>query len=536
MSEKYYSKFDPNYDFSEVDNIVIGSGLGGLTTAVFLAKTGRKVVVLEQHYVPGGFSHTFKRKDGFVWDVGIHYVGNMGDDSMFLRVSDYLTGGRLKWSDMGEVYDQLQINGEKYDFVAGEENFRKQMHDYFPEHKQEIDEYLRLVKKASKKSMLFFAQKAMPPFLRFLLGGFFRRSFRKYSRKTTEEVMCSITDNRDLRNVLCGQCGDYGLAPGKSSFGAHAIIVNHFLNGGYYPEGGAKEIYENMLQEIVEHGGKIFVRAEVDEILVEKKRTVGVRIGEKVIPCKNVISNVGVRGTFEKLIKKEHVPEDQFDYKKIQPSHSHYCLYLGLNKSDEQLQLPKYNVWYYDGEDMDAVLEKILSREEKELRFAYISFPSAKDPDWVEKHGETSTIQAVGISNMEWFKEFEDTKWMKRGDAYEAIKQDFEDRMLEVLYRIFPQLEGNVAVTEVSTPLSTKHFTNHSSGEIYGLAHTPERFDLNCLDPKTKIKGLYLCGQDIVTVGFGGAVASGLLCATHLLQYGMYKEFKSMSRPKEKKG
>jgi all-trans-retinol 13,14-reductase len=101
--------------------------------------------------------------------------------------------------------------------------------------------------------------------------------------------------------------------------------------------------------------------------------------------------------------------------------------------------------------------------------------------------------------------------------------------MLKKLYKLFPQIKGHVVVTEVSTPLSTKHFSNYQSGEIYGLAHTPERFSLPFLKPETKIKGLRLVGQDITLVGVAGAMLSGMLCAVTILKYNVWKIFKEMN-------
>jgi all-trans-retinol 13,14-reductase len=118
---------------------------------------------------------------------------------------------------------------------------------------------------------------------------------------------------------------------------------------------------------------------------------------------------------------------------------------------------------------------------------------------------------------------------MKRGEDYEAIKSKFKSIMLEKLYQMIPQIEGHVVHAEVSSPLSTRHFTNYSQGEIYGLEHTPARFKLKSLRPKSSIHGLYLAGQDIVTVGVGGALASGLLCATQILKFGMAKQFRAIA-------
>ena len=90
-------------DRGPFDTIVIGSGIGGMTTAALLARAGQRVLVLEQHYVPGGFTHAFRRK-GFVWDVGVHLVGEMGPQAMPGRLMHTLTEGRLRWENVGPVY------------------------------------------------------------------------------------------------------------------------------------------------------------------------------------------------------------------------------------------------------------------------------------------------------------------------------------------------------------------------------------------------------------------------------------------------
>jgi all-trans-retinol 13,14-reductase len=201
---------------------------------------------------------------------------------------------------------------------------------------------------------------------------------------------------------------------------------------------------------------------------------------------------------------------------------------LGLDQSDAELSLPKHNIWYYKNYDFDTI-KKGMTLNSNELDFAYISFPSSKDPSWKAKHPSTATIQAIGPAKYEWFQEFEEFSWMKRGEDYEAIKSKFKSIMLEKLYQMIPQIEGHVVHAEVSSPLSTRHFTNYSQGEIYGLEHTPARFKLKSLRPKSSIHGLYLAGQDIVTVGVGGALASGLLCATQILKFGMAKQFRAIA-------
>ena len=167
------------------DSIIIGSGVGGLATAVFLAKAGKKVLVLEKHYTAGGFTHTFKRKK-FEWDVGAHYMGQVNDPNTLLRKTfDYVTEGSLKWNDVGEIYDQAIIEGTIYNFHKGVENQIKQMILYFPENEKDIRAYYDLIIKASSAASLFFCEKTMPGWLSWLVGRSLKKSFLKYSKFTT---------------------------------------------------------------------------------------------------------------------------------------------------------------------------------------------------------------------------------------------------------------------------------------------------------------------------------------------------------------
>ena len=138
------------------DTIIIGSGMGGLTTAAILAKEGQKVLVLERHYTAGGFTHVFKRK-GYEWDVGIHYIGDVQrDKSILKKLFDYVSNGDLKWEDMGDVYDKIIIGNKQYDFVKGVKNFKKQMIAYFPEEEQAINKYVDTVFEAVKASKNYY--------------------------------------------------------------------------------------------------------------------------------------------------------------------------------------------------------------------------------------------------------------------------------------------------------------------------------------------------------------------------------------------
>jgi len=533
MRKRIYEHFSSDIDFSGYDYFVIGSGIGGLTAATWLAKAGKKVAIFERHYVPGGFTHSFKRKHGFKWDVGVHYVGNMGEDEPLLGMFNFITDGKLKWESMGKVYDVVHVGEKKYEFRAGKENFRKQFITYFPKEEHVINKYISLIEKANKRGAAFFFEKVFEPWLSKSLGWIIRKRYARYSQKTTWEVLSELTSNKQLIAALCGQCGNYGLSPKYSSFGVHAMVIAHFIEGGYYPKGGADQICHRIIEVLNSLGSKVFINADVQEIITKKNKITGIKINNTTIKCSNVISNVGVNNTFNQLLSESARKRCDFNLQEVKPSSGHMCLYIGLNKSSAELNLPKHNVWYYANENSDELIEKTTLAEAPN-NFAYISFPSAKDSEWQIKNPGTSTMQAISVGHYNWFSVYERQPWMKRDDTYKKMKSDFEMTMLNKLYSLFPQIKGHVQVTEVSSPLSTKHFSNYKNGEIYGLAHTPGRFKLPFLRPKTKIKGLKLVGQDITLVGVSGAMLSGILCATTILKLKSWRLFKEVNQANRK--
>jgi all-trans-retinol 13,14-reductase len=510
------------------DAIIIGSGMGSLTTAAILAKEGQKVLVLERHYIAGGFTHIFKRK-GFEWDVGIHYIGEVQKEtSVIKKLFDYISDAQIKWADMGDVYDKIVIGDKEYDFVKGVQNFKDKMLSYFPDEKKAIYNYVNLVFAAIKTSQKFYMDKALHPLVSKFFGSKMRNPFYKFSNKTTYEVLSSLTKNKELIKVLSGQYGDYGLPPKESSFVMHAAVARHYFAGGSFPVGGSSVIANTIDKVIEKAGGTILISAEVDEIIVEKNKAIGVKMKDgKTFSAKNIISGAGIMTTYNKLIPERIVEKYQLkkQLQTVKRSVSHACLYIGLDGSPEDLNLPKTNFWIYpDKIEHDTAVNNYLNDLDADFPVVYISFPSAKDPDWSNRYPEKSTIDIITLLPYDGFKNWDGTKWMKRGEEYEALKEKISKRLLAILYKHIPQAKGKIEHYELSTPLTTQHFINYDEGEIYGLDHTPKRFRQRFLKPRTRVKNLYLTGQDIVTAGVAAALFSGVITTSAITRKNIIKK------------
>lgn len=513
-------KYRPERIRGTFDVIVVGSGMGGLATAALLALKGKRVLVLERHFTAGGFTHTYTRF-GFEWDVGLHYVGAVGRNSSPLRqLFDLVTGGTVEWAPMDEVYDQIHIGDRRYDLHAGRDRFHDGLLAQFPKAGRALGQYLILIDQVQRAAANVFAPKCLPAPLAWALKPLRSSALRRYFMPTTAAVLDTLTGDTELRAVLTGQWGDYGLPPRQSSFGIHALVAGHYLNGGYFPVGGASTIAAGAKKVIEGTGGSVLVRADVKEILIERGKAVGVKLDDgETIRAKTVVSAAGLATTLRRLLPAEHGVglKARKTLEAAGMSVGHACLYVGLNGADASLELSTTNLWLYPGPDHDANLATFLARDGAPDPLIYISFPSAKNPAWSNRFPGRATVEVIGAASYARFAEWRNQPWRKRGNAYHAYKEEIAERYLSALYKHRPQLEGRVKYYELSTPLSTEHFTNHPQGAFYGIAQSPARFLNDYVHPKTEIPGLYLTGQDVVTAGVGGALISGAITAAAIL-------------------
>jgi len=512
-------RYRPNRLAPEYDAIVIGSGIGGLTTAALLSDLGWKVCVLEQHYTAGGYTHSYDR-EGYEWDVGVHYIGDVGAKTRTRRMFDFLSGGKLEWAPMDEEYDRFYIGDKVFCAHAGKQEFRDNLVAQFPDEEQAIDQYLQLLGSVGGALSLFGMERALKPWQRKVSAPFRKMKMPAHMLEKTYDVLSELTGNQDLIATICGQWGDMGLPPKQSAFMVHAMIARHYLYGGFYPVGGSWRIADTIIPKIQQAGGEVFTYARVKRIRIEDGRVAGVEMDDgHRIDCSCVVSSAGIENTFNHLLAEKWVTEFAYDSSltKVRPSMGHLGVYIGLQATAEELGLPRTNFWIYPSNDYDGAVQAFFDDPEAPFPVVYISFPSAKDPDYLNRHPGTATIEIVAPAPYEWFEKWKGTTWGKRGDDYEAFKAELGERLMQHLYEKLPQLEGRVDYYEVSTPLSTEWFSGYQRGELYGLDHTPQRLQQDWLGPRTRIPGLWLTGQDTLTCGVTGAMMAGMLTTMSLV-------------------
>ena len=517
---KKWTNYKSDITNQKFDAIIIGSGIGGLCTAALLGLKGKRVLVLEKHFKIGGWTHTFRRNN-YEWDVGIHYIGQVHrTHSPVRRLFDLISDGKLEWSYMDKNYDRIIFPDMSYDFVAPREKFVEDMITYFPKEERAIISYMDLLDQVSNNSRSYFANKALPGILGAISYPFMTRKFFSFSDRTTFDVLSGLTRDQQLIGVLTGQWGDHGLTPKKSSFAMHAMVARHYLDGGNYPTGSSRRIAETISDLIEKKEGVLAVNAPVSRIKIENGSAVGVIMenGDE-IEAETVISNAGVVNTIEKLLDEENShTRIKENLKKINQTESYVCLHIGLNKSAKDLGLTNTNLWIYPGYDHDQNVNSYIENQTTDFPVVYVSFPSAKDKAWNENHSGYATMEAITFSSWDWYSNWQEFPWKKRGHEYEQEKQKLSNRILDIVTKQVPNIQNSIDYKELSTPLTIRDLANYQKGEMYGIDHDSNRFRQRWLRPQSEIKNLFFTGQDIMTAGVSSALFSGMLTASTILK------------------
>ena len=166
-------RYRPKRLAESYDAVVIGSGMGGLTTAALLSELGKRVCVLEQHYTAGGYTHSYER-NGYEWDVGVHYIGDVGAPTRTRKLYDFLSAGKLEWAPMASEYDRFYVGDKVYSAIAGKAEFRANLLASFPDEQEAIDRYLQLLAETGSSMSTFAMSKVAKPWQRMLAKPFMK--------------------------------------------------------------------------------------------------------------------------------------------------------------------------------------------------------------------------------------------------------------------------------------------------------------------------------------------------------------------------
>lgn len=499
---------------NQYDVIVIGSGVGGLTCASLIAQLeNSRVLLLERHSKTGGFTHSFEREDRYEWDVGVHYVGEMNPGSHYRALFDAVTDQGLRWKQMPEVFDRFIYPRTEFGARCGLRRFRQDLIERYPHEEAALQRYFQDLIAASRwYGRLMFAR-LLPAWLG-PTGRLFSAWGRKLGMMTTGEYLRSHIGDPELRAVLASQWGNAGLPPGQSAFAVHAVIACHYLDGGYYPIGGASKIAASVIPIVKRHGGEVLTGHRVERILLDGDTAIGVATMHRAAGkdkygkfyARRIISAVGAGQTYRNFLPARVSARFSRELADFPAGSAHVCAYIGFRESPESLGFKGENCWIYSDLDHDRLFSRRAKVIDGEIGSCFLAFPSLKNP-----LADGHTAELIAFVDQQAFSRWEGTRWGRRGAEYEQMKQRIGDALVDFVDRRFPGFAEQVDYCEVSTPLSTENFTGHPGGCIYGLPGFPGKLQARWLTPRTPVRNLYLTGSDIAGHGIVGALMGGVM-------------------------
>ena len=509
----------------EFDTIIIGSGAGGLSAALCLARAGQKVAVIEQHYVPGGWCHSFYI-DGHRYSPGVHYIGGMDKGESTCNLYEGLgIANELVFFRMNKnAYEHCWIGDERIDMPAGIDNLVDSLSEKFPKEKKGIKKYLKLVKTVSKE--LFLIPK-MNGFWDNVTIAYRTRHLGKYGLFRLKRVIGWHIKDPLLKSVLNIQCGDHGLPPSKASFPFHCALMDHYFNGGFYPMGGGAAIVKAMTNAIKKYGGEIKTGEAVKKILLReeqnlspgtRRKVMGVELQNgEIIKAKRVISNADPAATYKMVGHQNLSPKLLKKLEATRYSVTSLMFFISVDMDVREAGIDSGNIWFMPDKDLDGIYEgltKVSILETDEFDSLFISCSSLKDP--LSFNGRHHTLEVVTFIDYDSFKAL-NTNPDETHERYLKIKERLSEKLMNTFKRILPAVHKNIVHLEVGTPITNEYYINTTKGNVYGTEKGFMQTGPFSYKAKTEIENLYMCGASIMSHGVAGASYSGVKTAAEIL-------------------
>lgn len=486
----------------KVDSVVIGSGVAGLTTAALLSKHGKRVAVYEKQVSFGGALRQFKR-NLIPYDVGFHYTGCLGDGEIL----------NLLWNYCGILDDLLVIplGPDGYDHftfrgsdkvVKGYFNYERlaeELIGHFPKEREGIQAYFKTLQDICSEIPFYNNRLSLETFL---------RSFRaKAQFGSLVSFLDSLVKNPQLKSILGALAFLYGVPTQDLSLENHALIVHGYHAGAYTVGGGGQSIVDAFLKCLDKNGVECIKGCGVEQILTADKRVTGVLLENgETVECDHVIYT-GHPGHIIGM-----VPPSTFRpaYRsRIGDLRNSLSLNAVFGRSEKPVDtLVGAKNYYLLPEYGDVIpLDYRSNSEERPIMMTNMG------GEWSLRQGRNSII-LLGLSYWENIEQFKDSSQNDRPAAYGEYKDKLAEEMIKTAEERWGNICGRIEPLAVGTPLTFRDELHAPQGCAYGAMHCLEQFNP---DVRTRLPGLYLCGQSTIMTGVVGSSISGLVGAGEIL-------------------
>ena len=478
--------------------IIIGSGMGGLSSGVILAKNGYDVTVLEQGFQIGGCLQCFSR-GGARFESGMHFVGSADPGQVLHQLFDYLEilpDVQLSRLDTA-AYNIISLAGERFYFANGREAFIETMLQKFPAEADSLARYFDTVQQVADVCGLSQMQSAQDSDI-----------LMRYQLTSMGEVLRETVRDPHLRDVLCGDLPLYAGVQDKTPFALHAQLMDFYNRSSFRLRGGSDQLANSMAATIERYGGRVLTRSKVTRVICDATHATGVEInGEQLLQADVVISAIHPQVLLPLLDTSMIRPAYRQRIAAIPNTPSVFSLYLKFK--DGVMPYMNSNFYGYRAdhpwgcEDYDV--------ETWPSAYLYMHF----SPEAETSYAQSGVV--LSYMNISELEQWSDTRIGHRGADYEAWKKEKAEKILDRMEKEFPAIRSQIESYYTATPLTYRDYTSTPDGSMYGILKDVNAGPTYRIPYRTRIPNLLLVGQNIYSHGILGVLVGTMITCGNLL-------------------
>lgn len=486
--------------------VIIGGGLGGLTTGLILQKNGYDVTVLDMGVQIGGCLQCFTRK-GAKFETGMHFIGSAAPGQTMDRIFRYFgLSETVRLSSLDtDAYNIVDLNGDKFSFPVGREAFIERMGGYFPHQKDRIVKYVEIVDRICAASNLnSFAADNRDMVVD-----------TEYQTRAMDEVLGSIFTDRMLANVLAGDLPLYAAEAGKTPFSQHAFIMDFYNNSAYRVVGGSDAIATSLRRQIENAGGQVLIRKKAVKIHCNDVKATAVEtLDGELYKADWVIGAIHPKRLLELLDTRLIRPAFRSRISSIPESQAVFALYVKFK--DGAMPYMNSNSFCYNSSTPWNC--EIYNEYDWPKGFLYMQMCHEDGARWARSGVVLSYMQMSEV--LKW----KGTAVGHRGQDYEDFKKDHALRLIAAMEKHHPGFTASLDSWFTSTPLTYLDYTGAEDGGMYGVAKDVGLGAAGRVPYRTKVPNLLLTGQNVNSHGILGVIVGTIVTCSALLPPGRIYE------------
>lgn len=483
----------PHHPQEKENVLIIGSGIGGLSMAIILAKLGFGVTVIEKNSRPGGMLRSYKRQ-GIHCNVGLHYLGALDKGQVLRRLFDFLGITQdLPLEPMGvnAPVDRYYFNDDgagpgQFDMPIGLNAYEEQLKQTFQNEKDAIEGFMSLLRQSA----------AELDRLEFVFG---QPSMSNLIDQTEPlwDILDRLQCSPGLKSVLSIPSVWFGVPPAQCPQFLHTMTLASYLASAWRLKNHGTQMVEVLVQRLTDLGGRIVCGQAVHRINTHAGHVTGLTLGNQTqYDAPLVVASVHPMMVVNMLDRKDVKPA----YRRLIMGLVNTGGMFAVNAtvpSDLRSPLP-YNAFSIEADAGGNVQDVIYAQ----LRAC-------------EKPGAL-LLSLVTRGYDERWQAWHNTDSGHRGEKYTAAKMALARQLIEKVEPIIGPMDG-FNIIDTYTPLTIRDWVNSPNGSAYGVMRSTEQMLSASLLNRTKVKGLYLTGQSVMAPGILGGIIGSLVTAKSIV-------------------